>query len=30
MKAALIDTNMLSFFFRNQSLVVERFDLQPI
>jgi predicted nucleic acid-binding protein len=26
MKPALIDTNILSFFFRNHSLVVERFE----
>jgi tRNA(fMet)-specific endonuclease VapC len=26
MKPALIDTNILSFFFRNQSLVIERFQ----
>ncbi|MBD2138747.1 PIN domain-containing protein [Anabaena sp. FACHB-1237] len=26
MKPALIDTNILSFFFRNSSLVVERFE----
>lgn len=27
MKPALIDTNILSFFFRNHSLVVERFEV---